>query len=273
MELSRKAGGGPAGALLVEVARYTGVVRSNIREEGVTCTVKKLGRFLQARALRPRTLAQRRGRTFSLGSATLPYELSRYNGAWLNERSVEISLAKHLLSGIAPDAVLEVGNVLARYGRSGHTIVAKYEDIEGVVNEDILDYQPGRNFDAVVAVSTLEHVGFDEAVKNPLGPALALDAMRSLLSPDGFVLTTVPLGYNPDLDDAIASGNFSCSRQFALRRTSAENDWVEDTVEAIWALGTGDRSPLPTPFTSDSMGPEHCRCESDPGATSAGRSR
>lgn len=243
MELSRKVGGGPAGPLLVELARYTGVARSHLRDEGLTSTVKRLGRFLRARALRPRTVAQRRGRTFSVGAVTLPYELSRYNGAWLNERSVEISLARHLLSGLAPDAVLEVGNVLPHYDRSGHTVVDKYEAIEGVVNEDILEYQPGRTFDAVVAISTLEHVGFDEPNKNPLGPALALDAMRSHLSPGGFVLVTVPLGYNPGLDDSIATGRFSCSRQFSLRRTSKDNDWVQDSVEA--ALDADYGSPFP----------------------------
>lgn len=243
MELSRKTGGGPAGALVVEVARYTGAARSHIRDEGLAATLKSAGRFIHTRATWPRIVAQRQGRTFTIGSATLAYELGRYNGAWLNERTVEVPLAKHVLSGVSPKAVLEVGNVLPRYGRSGHTIVDKYEAIDGVENEDILDYQPGTTFDAVVAVSTLEHVGFDEPVKNPVGPALALDAMRKLVSTDGFLLVTIPLGYNPDLDDSIAAGQFACARQFGLRRTSEDNEWVEDSLDAL--IGTKYGSPFP----------------------------
>lgn len=239
MELSRKTGGGPASALVVEVARYTGAARSHIRDEGLAATLKTAGQFIQSRVSRSRTVARRAGSTFTIGSATLAYELGRYNAAWLNERSVEVSLAKHVLSGISPKVVLEVGNVLPRYGRGGHTIVDKYEAIEGVQNEDILDYQPGRTFDAVVAVSTLEHVGFDEPVKNPLGPALALDAMRKLVSPNGFVFVTIPLGYNPGLDALIQSGQFTCARQFGLRRTNADNEWVEDSVDALVGMKYG----------------------------------
>lgn len=242
MELSRKAGGGPASALVVEVARYAGAARSHLRDEGLPATLRAAARLVRARATRPTTVARRQGRTFSIGAATLGYELGSYNNAWLNERSVEVSLAKHVLSGISPKDVLEVGNVLSRYGRSGHTIVDKYEDLDGVDNADILDYQPGRTFDAVVALSTLEHVGFDDPVKNPMGPAAALDALRKLVSPTGFVLVTVPLGYNPDLDDLLTSGQFACARQFGLRRRSADNDWVEDNVESI--VGTSYGSPF-----------------------------
>lgn len=243
MELSRKAGGGVASALMVEIARYGGVARSHLNEHGLSATMKTAGHFIQARARRSKTVAGRRGATFRVESATLSYELGRYNGAWLNERSVEIPLAKHLLSGISPDAILEVGNVLCHYDRSGHTVVDKYEAIEGVVNADILNYEPGRTFDAVIGVSTLEHVGFDEPQKNPLGPVLALDAMRSFLSDSGFVFVTVPMGHNPGLDASIASGRFSCSRQFSLRRTNAANDWVQDTVDA--ALGAQYGRPFP----------------------------
>lgn len=161
----------------------------------------------------------------------------------MNERTVEVPLAKHVLSGLSPRTVLEVGNVLPRYGRSGHTIVDKYEAIAGVLNEDILAFQPDRSFDAVVAVSTLEHVGFDEPVENPLGPVLALDAMRKLVSANGFLLVTVPLGYNPDLDDSIVTGQFACARQFGLRRTNADNEWVEEPLEGL--IGTKYGSPFP----------------------------
>lgn len=239
MELSRKVGGGRGSALTVEIARYADVFGGHLREDGLRATLGRTMRFLHERARRPKVVAQRRGRTFSVGTAVLPYELGRYNGAWLNERTVEIAVARHLLSGLDPESVLEVGNVLAHYGQVGHTVVDKYEAIEGVINEDILDFRPDRTYSAVVAISTLEHVGFDEPTKNEHAPTEALAAMRSLLSPSGFLLVTVPLGYNPGLDADIATGAFSCARQFSLRRVSAENEWVADTIEAAKGCAYG----------------------------------
>lgn len=241
MELSRRAGGGRGSSLTVEIARYADVFGGHLREDGLRSTLGRTLRFFHERIRRPKVVARRKGRTFSVGTAVLPYELGRYNGAWLNERTVEIALAHHLLSGVDPETVLEVGNVLAHYGHTGHSVVDKYEAIEGVINDDVLDFHPGRTYDAVLAISTLEHVGFDEPTKIEHAATSALAAMRALVSPSGFLLVTVPLGYNPGLDSDIATGAFSCQRQFSLRRVSADNEWTADTVEA--ALGSTYGSP------------------------------
>lgn len=228
--------------LAAEMAGYAEVARFYLRREGLASTLKRLARFLAVRAARPRTIAERRGKTFTVGSATLPYELGRHNAAWLTERSVEIALAKHVLTGIAQGDVLEIGNVLAHFGRSGHTVVDKYDAKPNVVNEDILDYRPSRTFDAIVAVSTLEHVGFDEPeTPDPQAPTKALSALRDLLSPTGFLLVTVPFGYNAGLDASIAEGRFACERQFCLQRISADNDWRE--IDLPHALGARYGAP------------------------------
>lgn len=136
------------------------------------------------------------------------------------------------LTGIAPHTVLEVGNVLGHFGSPGHTVVDKYDSGPGVLNQDILDYYPGRTFAAIVAVSTLEHVGFDRPeTPDPDAPAKALAALRRLLSPDGVLLVTVPIGYNAGLDASIAAGDFSCERQFCLQRVSVDNDWVQTDLQ------------------------------------------
>lgn len=242
MGLWPKLDGSRRSALAAEVAGYVEVARFYLRREGLGSTLTRLGRFLKDRAARPQTIAQRRGQTFTVGSATLSYELGRYNGAWLTERSVEISLAKHVLHGIQPSDVLEVGNVLTHFGRSKHTVVDKYDKRPNVLNEDILDYRPGRTFDAIVAVSTIEHVGFDQPeTPDSEAPTKALAALRDLLSPTGFLLVTVPFGYNAGLDASIASGRFACERQFCLQRVSADNDWRE--IELAQALGAGYGAP------------------------------
>lgn len=233
MELQRLTRSGTA---FVELGRQRAFFRQSVEDRGWAVTLGGVGRFVRDQALHRRTTRRRETETFTVGGATLRYELGRYNTAWLNERSVEVPLALHALRGVDPSGVLEIGNVLAHYGFTGHTVLDKYENIPGVVNEDVLDYRPGRTFAAVVAVSTLEHVGFDEPTKDPGASAAAWQAMRSLTDPDGFTLATVPLGYNPGLDESVASGVFAADTLLAMRRTSKDNDWTETSVgEALTA--------------------------------------
>ena len=54
-------------------------------------------------------------------------------------------------------------------------MVDKYERAPGVVNRDVLDLDDLGHFELVVAISTLEHVGWDE---EPRRPEAALDAVK-----------------------------------------------------------------------------------------------
>ena len=87
----------------------------------------------------------------------LHYELRRW--AWRTERCVEIALGERAMRAYRPDLTLEVGNVMSLAGVAGHTIVDKYEEGPGVLNEDIVDFDPGRTYELAVSLSTLEHVG------------------------------------------------------------------------------------------------------------------
>ena len=65
-------------------------------------------------------------------------------------------------------------------------------------------FDPGATrFDLIVSVSTLEHVGLDEQRREPGKAAAAVRRLTSMLAPGGLLWMTVPVGYNPDLEQAI----------------------------------------------------------------------
>jgi len=51
--------------------------------------------------------------------------------------------------------------VLSHYFAVKHDIVDKYEIAPSVVNEDLVNFKPGKKYDLIVSISTLEHVGWD----------------------------------------------------------------------------------------------------------------
>lgn len=189
------------------------------------------------------------GARFALGSvapsAALPggfvhdgaahdYTRHRYHYTWLNERAVEVAIAADALARVNPGAVLEVGNVLAHYQPVAHRVVDKYEAAPGVENVDVLDVTTDRPLDLVITISTLEHVGFDEPVQDPDKVGRSVDHLRSLLAPGGRLLATVPVGYNPSLDDLLRGGELSFTRLSALRRAGRSNRWAQVPLHEIW---------------------------------------
>jgi SAM-dependent methyltransferase len=175
--------------------------------------------------------------TFRHDGVDHPYLRHAYNYTWLNERAVEIPLAATVLNGAAAEArVLEVGNVLAHYRPVSHTVVDKYERAPSVINADVVDIDLPGPFDLVLAISTLEHVGFDEDERDPGKPARAIAHLTSLLAPGGRLWCTFPVGYNPALDEALRQGSLGFTRLTALRRTGRDNRWAEVPVEQVWGV-------------------------------------
>lgn len=120
-----------------------------------------------------------------------------YNETIRNERAIELPLAFDLIHDAG--RVLEVGNVLGNYERRTWVCVDKYEHAEGVRNRDVLDITG--QWDRIVSVSTIEHVGWDETPRDPAKAVRAMSHLRSLLAPGGQMLVTVPTGWNSYLDD------------------------------------------------------------------------
>lgn len=182
--------------------------------------------YLYRRLFRP-------GRKFVFNSRVYEYFLHPYNTTWRNERSVEIPIVLDLMRNHEPEKVLEVGNVLPHYvKKSCHTVVDKFEGGKNVVMEDIVHYRSLHKYDLIVCISTLEHVGFDETPQEENKHRLAVETMRSLLSPNGKMIVTVPWGYNPALDSDLLSGRLGFDRIGILKRVDHE-DWIEAGWEDI----------------------------------------
>ena len=97
--------------------------------------------------------------------------------------------------------------MLSHYRPQGHLVVDKYEQAPGVLNRDVLELGELGEFELVVAISTLEHVGLGRGAAPAGGRARgACRALRERLAPGGRLVITHPVGYNPDLDEALRSG-------------------------------------------------------------------
>lgn len=175
------------------------------------------------------------------GTPIDPHPMPSYNSAWDNERFVELAVAGHWLTQVDGRG-LEVGNVLAHYRIDAPRIVVdRYEQAPGVYNIDALAVDG--TYPWVVSISTLEHVGWDPP--EPRQPGRALDALlhlRSLLADGGRMLVTVPLGWNPPLDEAIAAGVSAPTRDCVYVRDLAgvwrqhgARTWAPYGVTDAWA--------------------------------------
>ena len=93
-----------------------------------------------------------RKKRFAFLGEQLPYFCHWYNTTFDNERAVEISLARHFLQQAEGKRVLEVGNVLSHYGSTRHDILDKYEKGQGIIQEDVADYRPGKTYDLIISI-------------------------------------------------------------------------------------------------------------------------
>jgi SAM-dependent methyltransferase len=228
--------------LRTEVNRIVTGLRDLVGEQGLAKTAGRVAAVARGQLTYPIIRARRQNERFGFRGKTLPYAFARYNNSFLNERTVEIAIADHFLAGVK-GRLLEIGNVLAHYGHTGHTVVDKYENIPGVLNVDIVDYQPEIRFDTVVAISTLEHVGWDETPREPDKVLRAVEAIRGLVADGGRLLITLPIGYNPRLDEALKQGEVKFPQESWLVRTNQRNDWVETDRDECLARRYND------PFT------------------------
>jgi SAM-dependent methyltransferase len=170
--------------------------------------------------------------TFDLGGVDYRCFHHPYHHTWLNERAVEIPVFQALVEGRDPETMLEVGNVLGHYGPRRHLVVDRYEQAPDVLNEDVVDFDPGRRFELIVSISTLEHVGLDEEPREPDKPLRALERLRGLLAPGGQLVFSIPVGYNRDLDRALRSGAVELDECRALRRVG--RGWHEVACDTVW---------------------------------------
>jgi SAM-dependent methyltransferase len=173
-----------------------------------------------------------------------------YNTTWVNERCVELAIARWFLKSVPSEDVLEVGNVLSHYFDDSHTIVDKYEP--GSIQVDIVDFEPGRLYDLILSISTIEHIAFDETDELEVIPEdverkirAAIDKCLEMLAPGGIFVITVPIGYNPILDGMIAD-NLLGSTRTAWYKKFPQRSWSEVSKEE----GMNCRYGSPYPYAN-----------------------
>lgn len=183
-------------------------------------------------------------KTFTFQGEACRYFYHPYNTTWKNERAVEVSIALRKLQSCRRGRILEVGNVLSHYMRCEHDIVDKYEKAEGVLNEDVVDFQPPGRYDLIVSISTLEHVGWDEEPREPNKVLRALENLETrCLAPGGQIVVTAPLGYNPEMDRLLSDGVLQFTKAYYLKRVSRDNEWIE--VDWVDVCGAKYDNPFP----------------------------
>lgn len=193
--------------------------------------LRTLANYWRHRALRSH-------RSFTLAGHSYQYHFARYNTTWHHERAVEIPVTRGIVRNFDPERVLEVGNVLPHYFRTSHTVLDKDEADPRVVNTDVVDFRTDRRFDLILSISTLEHVGFDYSeVVEPEKIILAIEHLRGLLSEHGRLVVTLPMGYNPYLDELLRDGRLRFDRLLAMERVSRDNRWRETTWASIASAG------------------------------------
>lgn len=153
---------------------------------------------------------------------------AKYNTTWIGERMVEIPIIRDVVANQPPETVLEVGNVLSHYAPIRHCVVDKFEAAPGVINSDILEFNPSQTFGLIVSISTFEHIGFDDDAPGSSGEKIlkAINHCQRLLSPTGHLIITFPTGYNPDLDRLLSGGQLATSSVSCLKRIG-KRKWIE----------------------------------------------
>lgn len=227
------------------------VGRNHLYGSGLRHTVWMIRRFGLRRMLaKPVHMAMaplmtglvRPGR-FTVRGETFDLFHHRYNTTWINERAVEVPVARRFLEDRG-GRVLEVGNVMGHYGPADWDVVDRFEPGPRVRNCDVVEFRPEIPFDALLSISMIEHIGYDDERVDSGGRILAaLAHMRDVcLAPAGRMLVTAPLGYNPFLDALAFAGRLGFDEQIFVKRTGSRA-WRE--VPESEAVGTRYNSPHP----------------------------
>ncbi len=168
-------------------------------------------------------------RTFKFQKDTYNYFYHKYNSTWKNERAVEVPIIWEMVKKYHnhKQKILEVGNVLSHYFPVNHVILDKYEKADGVVNQDVIDFQPPKKYDLIVSISTLEHVGWDEKPREPMKILQAIENLEKCLVPGGKIVISLPLGSNFIMDKLLNDGKIQFTKMYCLKRISKDNKWIE----------------------------------------------
>lgn len=183
-------------------------------------------------------------RKFNCFGKQYEYLISSYNATWRNERCIEIPPALDFLKSYKNKKILELGNVLKYYDNSlNHDVIDKYEKSENVMNIDIVDFETENKYDAFVSISTIEHIGWDEPIKDSTKINSTFKKIEKLVKSPDNIFISVPLGYNDVLDDHLLSGKTQFKKTFVINRIDSSNNWEEVSLEKAIQCKYGKKFP------------------------------
>jgi hypothetical protein len=154
-----------------------------------------------------------------------------YNTTWYNERAVEIPIIVEMVERHLGREILEVGNVLSHYVKIDHDVIDKFEPGAHITNKDVVDFKSSKSYDLIISISTLEHIGWDETPRDDTKIIRALDNLKNLLSKNGIMVITLPVGYNVTLDKLLKMRVIQFDDQYYLKRISRRNEWMEACLD------------------------------------------
>ena len=189
-----------------------------------------------------RTIKKLNTKSFKFNGVDHNYFLALYNTTYQNERAIEIPIILDFFKKFNGEKVLEIGNVMNHYFHMEHVVVDKYEKEKGVLNCDIIDYEPNDHFDFIFSISTFEHIGFDEVQrysseknKEVFQSSLlkAFEKTKTLLKDNGMFVFTVPYGFNTFLDAQVEKNQLLMSELYYLKRIYKDNEWKQVTFNEL----------------------------------------
>lgn len=191
----------------------------------------------------------RRNKYFIFQGHKYHYFYHLYNRTVAGERIIEISITKKILDEYSGKNILEVGNVLSHYFPINHDVLDKYDKTQGIINEDVVSFNPRKKYDLIISVSTMEHIGYSVSTmenvgysyEEPYEPDKFLSGIRNLkklLAPGGKIVITLPVFFNSNIDKLIKERKTPFNKEYFLKRVSFLNKWVEvDFDEAMKSSG------------------------------------
>ncbi|HEX5187685.1 MAG TPA: hypothetical protein VFV86_12425 [Nitrososphaeraceae archaeon] len=190
----------------------------------------------------------RNDETFDFNGKKYPYLFhGRVAGAgpsWKNERCVNIPIVLDIIQEYKSKGkrILELGNVLSYALEIDHDVVDKYEIMDGVINEDIVEFKPKEKYDLIVSVLCIHHVGWNETPRDPPKVLRAIENLKNILNPEGKMILSIAWDWNEYLDRQLLEGNLKFEKQWYLKKDKGYK-WKEvQTIDEIKDLKYDDKT-------------------------------
>ena len=172
--------------------------------------------------------------TFIFRGKEYHYVFHSYTPSWENERCALLPIAWEFVQSFQKQrkSILEIGNVLSYVYPVNHDVLDKYEIIDGVINEDVVNFKTNKKYDLILSIVTLQFVGWDEVPRNPNKVLMAFENLKSILAPGGLIIIMHGLGEHKEVDELLKNGRLKFEKQFYLMKTSGYK-WKESTWEEV----------------------------------------